>query len=259
MTSLRMAFCGLCISLAFHSVCGAQSFRVETKLFLNDERVESGETLTLFDNGRVYDFIFDAGKRPLEVTVYDIKNSRFYLYDVAREVRTEVTGGELAAFSSAMKQEAESESESIREIVTPKFEETFDEATGKLALRSPRIIYEVQCQKCGANEARQYNRFADWYARLNATQPGNPPPFARLDLNEALARRELVPERVERTYKPANRIFGKTQVARTEHLFSWRLLEADRNRMADAQRFQGRFKEVDFSSYRQITSLATGS
>jgi hypothetical protein len=259
MLLVRNALIGLLLLAAHGAVpCSAeaQSFRVETKLYLNDQRADSNETLTLFDDGRTYDFIFDADQHPSEITIYDVKNSRFYLLDIGREIRTEITAAELATFSGAMKQRAETESNSIREIVVPQFEEEFSDTTGKLVLSSPRIVYEVKCQRAGVDEARQYNRFADWYSRLNATQPGNPPPFARLDLNEALAKRDLIPETVERTYKPANRLFGKTQVARAEHLFSWRLLESDRNRMAEAQRYQGRFKQVDFATYRDVASLA---
>jgi len=235
----------------------AQSFRVETKLFLNDEREPAGETLTLFDNGRVYDFIYDhESGRTAEATVYDVKHAKFYLIDVGREIHSEVTAAELAQFSIAMKQRAEGEDRSVREIVVPRFEVTFDDNTGVLVLDSPRVRYEVKCRKSGVNEARQYNRFADWYARLNATAAGNPPPFARLDLNAELAERDLVPERVARTYKPANRLFGSEQTARTEHVFSWRLLEADRKRMTDVQRYRGQYKAVDFAVYRDVASLA---
>ena len=238
--------------LAMGTLVQAEAFRVESKVFINGERIGASETLTLFDNGRVYDFIFDESQHPVEVTIYDVKNARFYLLDVQRELRTEVNAAELVAFSSAMKLRVESESSSIREMVIPTFEQEFNAASGKLELRSPRIVYEVQCEKAGADEARQYNRFADWYARLNATRLRNPPPFARLDLNEALAQHEVVPRWVQRTYKPANRLFGKPQVARTEHVFSWRLLETDRDRMAEAQRYQGRFKQVDFGTFRNL-------
>jgi hypothetical protein len=259
MTCLRFVLTGLLVLIAWGAIspaARAQSFRVETKLFINDERADTNKTLTLFDDGRIYDFILDGQDQMQEITIYDVKNARFYLLDVGRELRSEVTAGELASFSGTMKQRVEAESESIRQIVIPQFQEDFNETTGKLMLTSPRIIYEVQCRKAGVDEARQYNRFADWYSRLNATQPGNPPPFARLDLNEALAKRDLIPESVERTYKPANRVFHKTRVARAEHLFSWRLLESDRNRMAEAQRYQSRFQQVDFATYRDLDRLA---
>ena len=45
--------------------------------------------------------------------------------------------------------------------------------------------------------AKIYRHFADWYARLNATRPGNLPAGARLALNEELGRRELLPREVD--------------------------------------------------------------
>ena len=67
MALLRIALAGLLVGVLCTAV-QAQSFRVETKVYLNDERESALETLTLFDNGRPYDFILDGRQQLVETT-----------------------------------------------------------------------------------------------------------------------------------------------------------------------------------------------
>ncbi len=58
----------------------ADEFRIESKVFSAKDEAPTSESLTLFDDGRVYDFLTS----PREITVFDISRSRIVLLDPER-------------------------------------------------------------------------------------------------------------------------------------------------------------------------------
>ena len=60
----------------------AESFRVDNKVFVNNEKEPRIQSTTIFHEGRVYDFL----KSPGEITLFDSARHRFVLLDPARRV-----------------------------------------------------------------------------------------------------------------------------------------------------------------------------
>ena len=126
-----------------------------------------------------------------------------------------------------------------------------------MTLGSETLTYRVQgSQPKVAQAVSGYQQFADWYARLNSLRPGSLPPFARLELNKAVAEQGWIPEEVELTVAPAQRLLGRALVLRSRHLANWRLSNTDRKRIETAGKQLAEFQSVSFSEYRRSLELA---
>jgi hypothetical protein len=134
---------------------------------------------------------------------------------------------------------------------------SFDEQSDWLTLSSKVLTYRMRgSAPKQASAVETYRQFADWYARLNATRPGNLPPFARLELNKATAARGLIPEEVELTVVPPNLLTGRKLVVRSHHLVNWLLSNTDRKRVDEAGKYLADFQTVGFREYRNTAPLA---
>jgi hypothetical protein len=226
----------------------ADDFRIETKVFVGKETEPASEDLTLFRGEQVYDFL----SKPKEVTVFDKPRSRVILLDPARRVKTEVTTERLMAFSDELRTWCGKQADPLLKFAAnPRFDQSLDKASGELVFTSPFMTYRIATVKAGSDDiARQYLEFSDSYARLNAmTNPGSTPPFPRLTIDEALFLSHAVPERVQLTMPPRSRFGGKTTVVRSEHSVNWRLLDADQQRIQEAEEFLVTFTPLTLERY----------
>ena len=222
----------------------AQEFRVETDVFVGNQKKPVAQNLTLFTSGLVYDFPLMG---PSEIAV---------LLDTERKVKTTLTTQELLEFTASMKAQAQDADGVVGFAVRPQFDQTFDQPTGWLTLSSKLMTYRLKGSPPKQPAAVDiYRQFADWYARLNATRPGNLPPFARLELNKAAAERGLVPEEVELTVA-ASRLGGKTLAVRSRHMINWLLSNTDRKRVDEAGDFLVNYQAVKFQEFRSTDKLA---
>jgi hypothetical protein len=122
-----------------------------------------------------------------------------------------------------------------------------------LTLEAPELRYHVMADPMPTREAAlQYREFTDWYSRLGAfLQPGMLPPFARLRLNEALSKYQLIPREVHLTLA-AHKPYRKEAVEmRSEHQVFWRLSKEDQDRIDDAGEQLVEFKLVTPAEYRK--------
>jgi hypothetical protein len=71
------------------------------------------------------------------------------------------------------------------------------------------------------------------------------PPEPRLRLNAALARRNVIPLKVELTRR------GEEPI-RAEHDFTWRLSREDHDRIDDANTARTAFRTVSTKEYREV-------
>lgn len=224
-------------------------FRVETDIFLSGEKEPVAQSVTLFSGGLVYDFPLIG---PQEITVFDGSRGRFVLLDVPRKTKTTLTTQELLQTTAAIKVQAQQLDGVFAFAADPQFKREADGEEGWLTLSSSLLSYRVKGIKPKlAVTADAYRDFADWYARLNATRPGNLPPFPRLELNRALAERQQVPEEVELTVEPKNRWAGRKLVVRSHHIFNWRLSNTDHKRIETAGTYMADFQAINFQDYRQ--------
>lgn len=237
---LLVAFCSLS-TLA--GKAPGEDFRIETDVFFESSEGPAISTLTLFRGSTVYDFMENEDE---EITIFDINRGRFVLLDCQRKVKTTVTTEQLKRFSVALKAEAKGNTVSL---VSPEFIESFDQQAGTLELVGKRLQYKVKTIRPPSPEiVDRYRKFADWYARLNATRVGNLPPFARMQLNATMANHGILPRSVERTISSLTPL-GTTHQVRTSHLVSWQLTNTDRKRISRAGDYMATYRDVSPASY----------
>lgn len=239
----------LALSVAPRGPLDAQDFRVETDVFEEDSKNPIAENLTLFAGGIIYDFLLTD---PEEVTVLDLSRARLVLLSPTKKIRTDIPTEQVLSFVALMK--SQEPSARLTSFIDPQFEESYDAAAQTLSLTSKNVIYRVRCAEPKTKDAaRRYQEFADWYARLNAMRPGNPPPFGRIRLNKVLADKNLVPEEVTRTLVNKSGFLEKRYTATSRHLLNWQLTNTDRKRIDTVSDYLTSFRSVTYREYRQAT------
>jgi hypothetical protein len=242
---------GVVVAMSLVAEAAAEEFRIETEVFAGKQKEPFAKNLTLFTDGLVYDFSLLG---PEEITVLDPARGRFVLLDLKRQIRTTLTTKELLEITAAIKTHAPEMDGVFAFAANPQFETQFDTEKNMLTLRSAVLTYRAKALSPKfASAVSSYQQFADWYARLNAVRPGSLPPFARIELNKALAERGLIPEEVELTVAPTNRLVGRTVVIRSQHAVNWRLSNTDRKQIETAGSHMAEFQPVGFKEYTRKT------
>lgn len=247
---------GIWLLLVCTAACTARAdeFRMETDIFVGNQKDPIAENVTLFTDGLVYDFPLMG---PEEITVFDPSRGRFVLLDCRRKVKTTLTTQDLVAFTSALKAHAAETEGVFAFAANPRFQQKRDPATDWLTLSGSLMTYRARGMSPGSEAAvSTYRSFADWYARLNATRPGSLPPFARLELNKAIAKEGWIPKEVELMVTPRTRVVGRKLVIRSHHVTNWQLSPKDRERIDKAASQMISFQAVGFRDYRKESQVA---
>ena len=222
---------------------------MDNRVYSGDKKEPDSQSTTIFHNAFVYDFL----QNPAETTVFDKTAGRFAILDDVRRIRTELGTKELENFTQKLKDRAVKGQDPLMQFLAePSFEERYDPSRRELILFSDLVNYKAIVTSADNSVVSQYREFSDWYARLNAILiSGSRPPFARLKLNEALARREAVAREVALTITVVKD--GKSQPAtvRSEHVLSLTLAPADMERIDRARKAMTAYKPVSFEQYRQ--------
>lgn len=224
----------------------AQEFRIDTEIFIGKVREPTSETLTLFSNGLIYDFLLTKRE---EITVFDPIRGRFTLLDPTHKIRCGISLQEVSEYVLAIELEAVKSKDPLfsfaaRPEFTPSVEEYEENGQDfvRVTLTGKPLEYVAVARKPERPEAvRAVRSFSDWFAKLNAMR-GHLPPGARMELNRSLAERDLIPHEITRT------IEGKT--ARSRHLITWTLSGEDRKRIERAGSYMTEFSSVSFDEYR---------
>ncbi len=232
-------------------------FRIDTQVFVQNGKKPIADTLTIFTQGRVYDFVLDETGALSEVTLYDPTRGTITLLDVPNQRKTIIKTQDLLEQVFALEQHAVKDaSDMFAEAARPKFEVTseqegsdLDEVT-KIKLAGKYITYTATGKKPARQDAsREYRNFADWYSRLNSLRPGNLPAGARIELNKQLATADLIPTEITRVTKEG--ALSRTLEVRSHHLVNWSLSGEDQKRLSRAGDYLTQFKAVPFDEYRQ--------
>jgi hypothetical protein len=225
----------------------ALEFRIETKVYQQDEEQPVSEAVTLFQGGVVYDFL----SSPQQIAVFRKPTAdrpgRFILLDPVRQQRTELTTDRIAAALEKLSDWAVSQPDPLlRFAAAPKFQESFDAETGRLVLTSYLRTYVLETSAPAKPESLgEYREFLDWYAQLNALMNTHEPPQPRLAVNAALAKHAVVPTRVElRQSAPAEPVWAK-------HDFVWRLSQEDQSRIDEVRNAMGSYRDVSNEEFLQ--------
>jgi hypothetical protein len=225
----------------------AADFRIETRVYAAGEDEPLSESVTLFTGGATYDFR-DAADR---VTIFRPgvadKAGWFVLLDTDRRERTRIDADKVAVAMNKLRRWAALQSDPfLRFAGDPKFDETFDPATGELKLTSERLSYRLLTMPVASDEAMaELVASLDAFAQLHTLLEAGVPPGPRLLVNESLAKRNVVPIEVE-LYDGA--IDGEPSL-RAEHLVTWILSKKDRQRIEQASLQVTEFTEVDNATF----------
>jgi len=236
-----------CLIASWTQAASADEFRVESKVFATDSDKPTSESLTLFSDDRGFDFLAS----PRETIVFDFTSDRIGLLDAGRKVRTELATAKLTSFTDQLRTRAARQTDALlRFAADPHLEESSDDG-GWMRFSGKLLTYRVQAAQASDPEmAKLYRQFSDASARLNSMlQAGAMPPFARLSVNEALARDGKLPEQVELILAGDAKSGGKPTILRSEHHFSTQLTKADRQRIDEANEELKTFKQVLWEEY----------
>jgi hypothetical protein len=239
---------------ACHMAVAAESFRIETKIFVGEEKEKQepiSQSTTMFHDGIVYDFL----ENPQQTAVFrkptGEKPARFILLYDQRQIQTEISTEKLVAAMKDLRTWAAQQRDPFLQFAAnPQFDETFDRVKGKLELVSYLQTYTVETSPTQRQDALgPYREYLDWYTQLNTLLVTKIPPDPRLKLNDALARHKAIPTKVELKRK------GEDPV-RAEHDFTWRLSQQDLQRIEDVRANLSTYQTVGNAEFLQQSKPA---
>lgn len=254
------------------SACG-QGLRVSTHVYDLTSVSPAGRpeivssSLSLFHNGRVYDYM-DAAD---EVVIFDPQEKKFTVLNIARELSTSLSFEEIrhlldsrvpaveqyiSNLSQQQNQSAQKIAESLRFQLKPVFQSETNTATGQLTLQAASWTYRVTTERWSdAEQVQKYLNYCDWTARLNhIMHPRSLFPEPRIELNKALRQmKDRMPIRVELSMSP-----NESLNLRAEHQFTTDLDENDRRRIArwDKTLSNPSLRRLSFRNYQQTTLVS---
>lgn len=234
---------------ALAPAAAGDGFRIDNSVQVANQQGPPTESTTIFSGGVVYDYM----TAPAETVVFQQSESRFTLLNMKSRTRAELTTAEVGVFTDHLQQLAARSSDPLaRFLAAPKFQESFNEATGELLLSSSLATYRLTLRPVEDPAiVEQYHEFCDWYARLNALlKPRSSPPFARLVVNAALAQRGATASQVTLTLA-AGKGNQQSITIRSTHHITRPLPPADLDRIAKTRESMARFKLVGFDQYRK--------
>jgi len=235
----------------------AEDFRVETHIYVADNKQPSSTNITRFQGSIVWDFAGDGS----EIVMFDKARGRFALLDVKRKVRTEVTTDEILKFTQQLRDWAATQEDPLLKFcAAPRLEKTTGPTPGSLKFSGAVLSYEIETERPpNADVAARYREFSDWYARVNTLfRPGLLPPFPRLVVNEQLGQAEVVPQRVRLTLAPQSKHGSKEVTVRSEQDFTYGLLKSDLDQIDRAASYLVTLRSVPLGAYRQEETAAAG-
>ena len=118
--------------------CAAEEFRVETDVFVDGGKEPAVQTLTIFSEGVVYDFLLTGVE---EITVFDRDRNRLVLLDTKRKVKTELTLDSILTYVAQMKAHL---SEGDQEFLLGEEMKATKDEEGWLSLTNGRVTYRAE-------------------------------------------------------------------------------------------------------------------
>ena len=235
----------------------ATSFRVENRIYVGSEKRPRFQSVTLFDQGRIFDYLDE----PREVTLFDQASRRFVLLNLQSKIKTEVSTDLIDQVMDKLTNHYADEDDPYLDFLYhPEFQKRLDSSSGAFLFEHPRMSYRVYGKPLGPEKksiVHRYRVFADWYAKLNTfLRPQSRPPFARLIVNEQIERQGWIPTKIHLTVTPKTGLTAPTsrRSMRSEHQIALRLSEADLQRIAQTEEFLSIFSPVSLTEYQEAVS-----
>ncbi|MCY2973456.1 MAG: hypothetical protein NTW52_02185 [Planctomycetota bacterium] len=226
----------------------ANAFRVDADIYSDVKKQPIKHTLTLFSESVYYDFEDgDSGR----VTVIDVGRNRIVLLDRERKVKSFVSTEEiqLTIANARVQADAKLSAATLKDFQNLPSGETVavvsnDSIEYRSTLASPTT----------PDMSAQYAEFANWSARLNSIYAPMPP-YLRLDLNELIASRKMMPKEITRITRKGlrqNQLISRLRVID-------RLSEDDRSKIARVGAMMAEFREVSVGEYWHQPAVVSAS
>lgn len=228
----------------------ATDFRITSEVFAGDAKEPVCTNITLFRAGLVYDYL----NAPETVTVFDPIRGRFVLLDPVQQIQCEVPTKDVALFNEELKTRAGSAKDPLLQFMSAPQFKTITPQPNVVHLTSELLNYRIVTTRVkDAAALKQYMEFSDWYARLNTmVNPGSPPPFCRMAMNQVLYKRGEMPTRLELMIRPAQPVPGARDVRlRSEHQVAWKLLGEDLRNIETTGEHLATYQRVSFDDFIQ--------
>lgn len=245
---------------AFYPAAGqeARYFRVANEIFQEGQKAPIRRSLTLFKEELVYDFAFDGadGETIAQATLYDFTRNRFLIVDYRENLKIEVSQQLLLRLMSELATKLENKDPLLKEAASPEFKVTREENLFKFT--GTRIKYEVKgFESILKNAVTDYQRFADWSARLTTLQGGQPP-MARIAVNKELAAAGLMPKEVVllRTPSPVWETVNKLS---SKHIVDWQLTKTDGKRIEALDAKMAEMETTNWTEYLEKVAEKSGA
>jgi hypothetical protein len=188
----------------------------------------------------VYDFL----KKPEQTAIFRKpgggKPGQFILLNEQHNLLTKVSTEKVGGAMTKLRTWATGQRDPFLQFaVNPEFEEEFNEGNGQLRLKSRFETYTVDTMPAEhPDEMAEYREFLDWYTQLNTLlSAGKFPPEPRLRLNAVMARRKVVPIKVELAR-------AGEEPFHAEHAYTWRLSQDDHQRIDEVRSYLTSYREV---------------
>ncbi|MBT5018964.1 MAG: hypothetical protein HON04_09465 [Planctomicrobium sp.] len=248
----------------------SQTLRVSTSVadVSRPENIQQlSYSLTLFHGGRVYDYMPDVG----EVVIFEPIHNRFIILGKNFSA-TEVSFAEINHFLESAQTEAvqyieelsadpdpmsAAKANAMRFQLSPDFQESYEKSQNLLKLSGTELEYSVEAQPVeAANVVNRYLEYADWAKRLNFVLHRNSSlPQSRIQLNQSLRERKLLPKAVELTMH-----LNPPVKFRAEHRFADEFQSADRRLISQWERTlqSDQIRWMTFREYQQNLLVQSG-
>lgn len=215
----------------------SHNFRVLISVFNANDMVD--QHLVVFDKSMVYDFAQGNDK---SVTVFDLQRNRVILLDRDTQVRSTINTEDLTKLIAQIRASADEKSqESLGMNAKAEL------ADGKYIVQFGKIQYTAATQNPTTDAiALAFGKFADWASRLNAArQRGLLPPFARMELNQKVAKAGELPREIELEVKRGL----KTERFRSTHELIEQVSEQDRKQISEVGSMLTLYREVPLKAF----------
>jgi hypothetical protein len=257
MSKLACGLAALAAHLCLTFPAGAEDFRIQTRVYKEDDDTSISQNLTLFRNGVVYDFLSD----PDETTIFDRPRrdhpGKFVILDPGRRVQAEVSLERLTRFTSNLQLWAAQHSDAfLRFLAKPEFQEELDPKQRAWVYSSKYMTYQVKATPAANAEVfKQFDDFSEWFVRLNTmlTIKTRPPyGLGRLGVNAALRPRQEIPTEVKLVVESPVRVLRRSTTYRSEHHLTPMLSQSDQVRISEVEKQLVSFKSIELEEYLQV-------
>lgn len=233
------------------SVATAQMPVVEVRI---DSNVQGVKSIIFLLEGKFYSMIDDNG----EIVEFDAEKKTFSLIDPALRIQTQIDAVEIKKRVEQLRQQILSDpkiqTDAFRYFAfKPTFVSEFDAASGRLALQSNWIDYEIKTVPFADPAAGRYYDLCDWICYLNfRLNPRATQMLIRLEVNRFLREKQRFAVNVsESLYPRGKQRFARPEQVSSSHELVRRLGDTDRRRIEQAQEFQRTFLYVPFDEYQR--------